>query len=381
MIKEIVNVSLLQGNIGRPGAGLCPVRGHSNVQGDRTMGVWERMPDRFLDALRDEFGFEPPREHGFDTVDAIRAMRDGKVRVFLGLGGNFVSAAPDTEVTERAMRNCALTVHVSTKLNRSHVVTGGEALILPVLGRSEQDFTGGRRGASPSRTRCRPCTPRTARSSRPRSTCARRSTSCVPWRSPRCPTPRSRGQRCAMTMARSGATSRVVPGCAAYDDKVDQPGGFVLPHPPRDSRIFETSSGKAVITSTPIEVLEVDPGRLLLQTLRSHDQFNTTIYGLDDRYRGIKGGRRVVFVHPDDIGSLGWQDGDMVDLVGEWEDGERIARDFRIVSYDQPRGCAAACYPETNPLVPLDSTAEGSNTPTSKSVVVRLETPGYESAN
>ena len=175
--------------------------------------------------------------------------------------------------------------------------------------------------------------------------------------------------------------ARVVPGCAAYDDKVDQPGGFVLPHPPRDSRIFETSSGKAVITSTPIEVLEVDPGRLLLQTLRSHDQFNTTIYGLDDRYRGIKGGRRVVFVHPDDIGSLGWQDGDMVDLVGEWEDGERIARDFRIVSYDQPRGCAAACYPETNPLVPLDSTAEGSNTPTSKSVVVRLETPGYESAN
>ena len=167
-----------------------------------------------------------------------------------------------------------------------------------------------------------------------------------------------------------------MPGFAAYDEKVHEPGGFVLPHPPRDSRTFETKSGKAVITSTPIEVLEVEPGRLILQTLRSHDQFNTTIYGLDDRYRGIKGGRRVVFVHPSDIDSLGWTDGDMVDLVGEWQDGERVARDFRIVSYDQPRGCAAAYYPETNPLIPLESKAEGSNTPTSKSVVVRLERPG-----
>jgi len=379
VVKEIVNVAMLQGNIGRPGAGLCPVRGHSNVQGDRTMGVWEQVPDHFLDALRDEFGFEPPREHGYDTVNAIRAMRDGKVRVFLGLGGNFVAAAPDTEVTESAMRNCALTVHVSTKLNRSHVVTGGEALILPVLGRSEQDFTGGRRqrvtvedSMSAVHASHGPLKPASkhlrsevdivcslALATLPDST--------IPWAAMRDDYGQIRRH-----------IARVVPGCAAYDDKVDQPGGFVLPHPPRDSRTFTTLSGKAVITSTPIEVLEVDPGRLILQTLRSHDQFNTTIYGLDDRYRGIKGGRRVVFVHPDDIGSLGWSDGDMVDLVGEWEDGERVARDFRIVSYDQPRGCAAAYYPETNPLVPLDSTAEGSNTPTSKSVVVRLERQGYQ---
>ncbi len=379
VIKEIVNVAMLQGNIGRPGAGLCPVRGHSNVQGDRTMGIWEQVPDHFLDALRDEFGFEPPREHGYDTVKAIRAMRDGKVRVFFGLGGNFVAAAPDTEVTEKAMRSCALTVHVSTKLNRSHMVTGGEALILPALGRSEQDLTGGRRqrvtvedSMSAVHASHGPLKPASkhlrsevdivcslALATLPDST--------IPWAAMRDDYSRIRHH-----------IARVVPGCAAYDEKIDQPGGFVLPHPPRDSRTFETKSGKAVITSTPIEVLEVDAGRLILQTLRSHDQFNTTIYGLDDRYRGIKGGRRVVFVHPSDIESLGRSDGDMVDLVGEWEDGERVARGFRIVSYDQPRGCAAAYYPETNPLVPLDSTAEGSNTPTSKSVIVRLEEPGYQ---
>jgi molybdopterin-dependent oxidoreductase alpha subunit len=391
VVKEIVNVAMLQGNIGRPGAGLCPVRGHSNVQGDRTMGIWEQVPDHFLDALRDEFGFEPPREHGYDTVHAIRAMRDGKVRVFLGLGGNFVAAAPDTEVTERAMRNCALTVHVSTKLNRSHVVTGGEALILPVLGRSEQDFTGGRlqrvtvedsmSAVHASHGPLKPASEHlrsevdiicslalaTAAAVEEGAQRPTRHLSTIPWAAMRDDYGQIRRH-----------IARVVPGCAAYDEKVDRPGGFVLPHPPRDSRTFTTKSGKAVITSTPIEVLEVDPGRLILQTLRSHDQFNTTIYGLDDRYRGIKGGRRVVFVHPDDIGSLGWNDGDLVDLVGEWEDGERVARDFRIVAYDQPRGCAAAYYPETNPLVPLDSTAEGSNTPTSKSVIVRLEKQGYQ---
>jgi len=167
-----------------------------------------------------------------------------------------------------------------------------------------------------------------------------------------------------------------VPGCAAYDEKVDQPGGFTLPDPPRDSRQFPTETGRAIFSASPLEVLDVPEGHLLLQSLRSHDQFNTTIYGLDDRYRGIKNGRRVVFVHPEDIAHLGWQDGDLVDLVSVWHDGsERCATEFRIVPYDQPRGCAAAYYPETNPLVPLDSKADGSNTPTSKSVIVRLEKP------
>ncbi len=377
-IKEIVNVALLQGNIGKPGAGLCPVRGHSNVQGDRTMGIWERVPDHFLDAIRDEFGFEPPREHGLDTVDSIRALRDGKVRVFFGMGGNFVGAAPDTEVTEAGMRSAALTVHVSTKLNRSHVVTGGEALILPALGRSEKDLTGGK----PQRVTVEDSMSAVHASHGPLKPASKHLKSEVDI-------------VCSMALAtltdspvrwaemRDDYTeirrhiSHVVPGCASYDEKVDRPGGFVLPHPPRDNRIFETPAGKAMITSTPVEVLEVPMGRLLLQTLRSHDQFNTTIYGLDDRYRGVKNGRRVVFVHPEDIRSLDFEDGDTVDLVSEWSDGtERVAKSFRIVSYDQPRGCAAAYYPETNPLVPLDSTAKGSNQPVSKSVVVRLERPG-----
>ncbi|SEC98265.1 formate dehydrogenase major subunit [Nocardioides exalbidus] len=377
-IKEIVNVALLRGDIGKPGAGLCPVRGHSNVQGDRTMGIWERVPDHFLDAIRDEFGFEPPREHGYDTVNAIRALRDGKVKVFMALGGNFVGATPDTDATEAAMRQADLTVHVSTKLNRSHVVHGREALILPALGRSEKDLTGGivqrvtvedsMSAVHASHGPLEPASPHLrsevdiicslALATLPDST--------VPWAAMRADYREIRRR-----------IARVVPGCASYDDKVEQPGGFVLPHPPRDNRIFETDSGRAVITSTPLEVLDVPPGRLLLQTLRSHDQFNTTIYGLDDRYRGVKGGRRVVFVHPADIDELGFRDGDQIDLVSEWEDDvSRIARDFRIVSYDQPRGCAAAYYPEANPLVPLDSTADKSNQPVYKSLVVRLERPG-----
>ncbi|MBZ5740500.1 FdhF/YdeP family oxidoreductase [Nocardioides mangrovi] len=377
-VKEIVNLVLLQGNIGKPGAGVCPVRGHSNVQGDRTMGIWERVPDHFLDALRDEFGFEPPRDHGFDTVKSIEALRDGKAKVFLGLGGNFVSAAPDTEVTEQAFRNADLTVHVSTKLNRSHVVTGREALILPAMGRSERDLTGGRlqrvtvedsmSAVHASHGPLKPASPHLRSEvdivcSLAIATLGARHA--IPWDSFRSDYTEIRHR-----------IARVVPGCAAYDEKVSRPGGFVLPHPPRDSRTFTTPVGKAVFTVSPLDVLHVPEGRLLLQTLRSHDQFNTTIYGLDDRYRGIHDGRRVVFVHPDDIAALGLEDGSMVDLVSEWSDGsERRAPLFRVVPYDQPRGCAAAYYPETNPLVPLGSTAVGSNCPTSKSVVVRLEAP------
>jgi molybdopterin-dependent oxidoreductase alpha subunit len=377
-IKEISNVAFAQGNIGKPGAGLCPVRGHSNVQGDRTMGIWERVPPHFLDALRDEFGFEPPREDGFDSVEAVRALRDGRAQVFMGMGGNFVAAVSDTEVTENAMRNAALTVHVSTKLNRSHVVTGTEALILPALGRSEKDTTGGREqrvtvedsmsAVHASHGPLKPASPHLR--SEVDIVCSLALATLgadnpVPWAAMRDDYSEIRRR-----------IARVVPGCAAYDEKVDRPGGFVLPHPPRDSRTFQTKVGKAVFTVSPTDVLEVPEGRLLLQTLRSHDQFNTTIYGLDDRYRGVSGGRRVVFVHPDDIAHLGFTDGDLVDLVSEWTDGsERTAPDFRIVSYDQPRGCAAAYYPETNPLVPLDHVAEGSNTPSSKSVIVRLERP------
>lgn len=374
-IKEFANVAYLQGNIGKPGAGLCPVRGHSNVQGDRTMGIWERPPEHFLDRIRDEFGFEPPREHGLDTVASIKALHEGRATVFFAMGGNFVSAAPDTDVTEEAMRRAALTVHVSTKLNRSHVVHGREALILPALGRSEKDRTGGTdqrvtvedsmSAVHASRGPLDPASPYLKSEvdivcSLAEATLGDRHG--IPW---------SAFRRDYTEIRRRIA--RVVPGCDAYDEKVDRPGGFVLPHPPRDSRTFPTKRDKAIFTVSPTDVLQVPDGRLLLQTIRSHDQFNTTIYGLDDRYRGISNGRRVVFVHPDDIAALGFADGDLVDLVSEWEGTDRQAPSFRIVSYDQPRGCAAAYYPETNPLVPLDSTAEGSNCPTSKSVIIRLE--------
>jgi molybdopterin-dependent oxidoreductase alpha subunit len=375
-IKEFVNVAMLQGNIGKPGAGLCPVRGHSNVQGDRTMGIWEKAPDHFLDALRDEYGFEPPREHGLDTVDSIRALRDGKAKVFVAMGGNFVSAAPDTIVTEEAMEQAELTVSVSTKLNRTHVRCGRMSLILPALGRSERDNTGGidqrvtvEDSMSAVHVSRGPLKPASADlKSEVDIVCSIAEATLgtdgpVPWSEYRSDYAHIRK-----------AISHVVPGCEAYDEKVNQPGGFVLPHPPRDSRTFPTKADRAIFSASPMEVVTVPEGRLLLQSLRSHDQFNTTIYGLSDRYRGISGGRRVVFLHPDDIAAQGFANGDVVDLVSEWEDGtERTVPSFRIVEYDTPRGCAAAYYPEVNPLTPLDSTAEGSNQPSYKSIVIRLE--------
>ncbi len=377
-IKEFVNLALLTGDIGRPGAGLCPVRGHSNVQGDRTMGIWERPPVWFLDALQREFDFDPPRENGLDTVDSIRALRDGLAHVFVGMGGNFVSATPDTGVTEGALHKAALTVQVSTKLNRSHAVCGEEALILPALGRTEIDRTGGTEqkvtvedsmsSVHASRGRLEPA----SRNLRSEVDIVCRIAEAtlgdrygIEWSA----------FRTDYTAVRH-RIAQVVPGCEAYDEKIQRPGGFVLPHPPRDNRSFPTPVGKAVFSVIPVGVLQVPEGRLLLQTLRSHDQFNTTIYGLDDRYRGIHQGRRVVFVHPEDVRDLGLEDGSMVDVVSEWEDGsERTVRDFRVVPYSTPRGCAAAYFPETNPLIPLDSTADHSNTPTSKSVIVRLVAP------
>ncbi len=376
MIREIVNFLLLRGNIGRPGAGVCPVRGHSNVQGDRTMGIFERPAPAFLDALEREFGFAPPREHGYDVVRAIRALRDGEAKVFFAMGGNFVSASPDTEVTEAAMRRARLTVHVSTKLNRSHAVTGARALILPTLGRTERDLqASGEQFVTvedsmgmvhASRGRLEPASPHLL--SEPAIVCrlARRvlgTEDDVPW---------EEFEKDYATVR--DRIARVVPGFEDFNARVAHPGGFALPHAPRDERRFPTATGKANFTAAPVEYPHLPEGRLLLQTLRSHDQYNTTIYGLDDRYRGIRNGRRVVLVNPDDARALKLADGSYVDLVSEWKDGvERRAPGFRVVHYPTARGCAAAYYPETNVLVPLDATADVSNTPASKSVVVRLE--------
>ncbi|KQQ08083.1 FdhF/YdeP family oxidoreductase [Rathayibacter sp. Leaf296] len=378
-LKDVVNVLLLTGSIGKPGAGVCPVRGHSNVQGDRTMGIFERMPEVFHDRLDAEFSFASPRKHGTDTVAAIRAMRDGKARVFMGLGGNFARATPDTAVTEAAMRSLALTVHVSTKLNRSHVVTGRRALILPTLGRTDADVraTGEQRvTVEDSMSAVHASRGRLA----PPSEHLRSEVAILTGLAERLLAGRENAPVADWAALREdyrlirGHIANVVPGFEDFEARVSAPGGFVLPHPPRDERRFETATGRARFTANPLEYPRVPEGRLLLQTLRSHDQFNTTIYGRDDRYRGIHGGRRVVFVNASDLAALGIADGAIVDLVSEWEDGvERRAPEFRTVAYDTPRGCAAAYYPETNVLVPLDSTARISGTPTSKSVVVRLE--------
>jgi molybdopterin-dependent oxidoreductase alpha subunit len=372
-IREIMNFLLLRGNIGRPGAGPCPVRGHSNVQGDRTMGIWEQPPGSFLDALRDEFGFEPPREHGWDTVNSIRAMRDGKVDVFLALGGNFAAATPDTAVTAAALARCQLTVHVSTKLNRSHLLHGREALILPCLGRTERDARGAGEQyvtvedsmsmVHASRGTLAPASPML------RSEVAiitglghEMFGEDIGWE--------AMGEDYGVIRSH---IANVVPGFADYSARASQPGGFMLPRPPHDSRTFQTANGKAHFTVNQVSAVSVPPGHLLLQTIRSHDQFNTTVYGLDDRYRGIHGGRRVVLVSEHDLRDLGLADGDLVDMVSIAPDGERRAPGFRLVSYPTPPGCAAAYFPEANVLVPLDSTAETSNTPTSKSIVIRLE--------
>ncbi|MEU7005886.1 FdhF/YdeP family oxidoreductase [Streptomyces sp. NPDC046332] len=379
-IREVVNFLLLRGNIGRPGAGVCPVRGHSNVQGDRTMGIFERPAPAFLDALDKEFGIVSPRHHGFDVVRSIQALRDGEAKVFFAMGGNFVGATPDTEVTEAAMRRARLTVHVSTKLNRSHAVTGTRALILPTLGRTDKDVqAGGKQFVTvedsmglvhTSRGNLPPASPHLL--SEP-AIVARMARAVL---GPGSATPWEEFEKDYATIR--DRIARVVPGFENFNARLAaDPGGFALPHAPRDERRFPTATGKANFTAAPVEYPKVPEGRLLLQTLRSHDQYNTTIYGLDDRYRGIKGGRRVVLVHPEDAAALGLADGAYADLVSEWTDGsERRAPGFRVVHYPTARGCAAAYYPETNVLVPLESTADISNTPASKSVIVRLVPAG-----
>lgn len=374
-IREVVNFLLLRGNIGRPGTGVCPVRGHSNVQGDRTMGIWEQMPQDFLDALGREFSFTPPAEHGLDTVNSIRAMSEGRIKVFLGLAGNFVRATPDSDFTADAMRRCRLTAHISTKLNRSHAVCGDTALILPTLGRSERDRQSGgdqfitvedsMSQVHASAGRREPASKHLLSEVAILSRLARRTLGDqvpVPWEEFEGDYGHIRER-----------ISRIVPGFHNFNARVTKPGGFGLPNPVNDG-VFPTPSGKALFTCNDFEMLSAPPGHLLLQTLRSHDQWNTIPYTTNDRYRGIHGSRRIVMVNPADLRALGLDDGARVDVVGVWRDGtERRAEDFRLVSYSTPQGCAAAYYPEANALVPLDSVADQSNTPTSKGILVRLE--------
>jgi len=372
-IQEIVNLMLLRGQIGKPGAGLCPVRGHSNVQGDRTVGIWERPTAAFLDKLGAEFGFEPPRNHGVDTVKAIQAMHDGQAKVFFALGGNFLSATPDTEFTAAALRRCRLTAHVSTKLNRSHLTTGDRALILPCLGRTEIDVQASgpqfvttensmgvvqiSRGSLPPASAELFSEPQiVARLAR--ATFEHRTT--VDWEDLAGNYDKIRD-----------AIQRVVPGFDDYNARVREPGGFYLPNAARE-RVFKTPSGKAQFTVHELPQHDLGPDQFLMMTIRSHDQFNTSVYSSNDRYRGISNGRRVVFLNEDDIDAAGFRARQAVDLVSHFEGEERIAREFVIVPYDIPRRCAATYFPEANVLVPVRSVAVKSNTPASKSVVISI---------
>jgi molybdopterin-dependent oxidoreductase alpha subunit len=372
-IQEIVNLMLLRGQVGKPGAGFCPVRGHSNVQGDRTMGIWERPADAFLDQLAGEFNFEPPRRHGFDTVDSIKAMHEGKARVFFALGGNFLSATPDTEYTAEALRRCSLTVQVSTKLNRAHLITGKQALIFPCLGRTEIDeqasgvqFVTTENSMAVVQASRGFLTPASEHLLSEPAIVARLATATL-------------GDRSNVEWQALSADydlirehiARVVLGFDDYNTRVRQPAGFHLPSAPRQ-RVFNTTSGKAIFTVHPLPRHELATDQYLMMTIRSHDQFNTSIYGLDDRYRGIYNGRRVVFLNDDDIHDAGLAAGSRVDLVSHFEGEERVAHNFVVVPYSIPRRCAATYFPETNVLVPLGSVAEKSNTPASKSVVISL---------
>ena len=376
-IQAVMNFLFLGGHIGRPGAGPCPVRGHSNVQGDRTMGIWERMSDGFLDRLGKEFVFEPPRAHGADTVETIQAMSSGKIKVFIGLGGNFLSATPDTNFTARALATCRLTAHVSTKLNRAHLITGRTALILPCLGRTEID----RRACgeqfvtvedsmgivSSSRGHLEPASPELLSETAivaglAEATLGTRST--VDW-------PGLAGNYDRIREH----IERVIPGFENFNSRVRE-GVFYLPNAVRDERRFANDVGKAKFTSHTIPPDPLAPGQFLMMTMRSHDQFNTTIYGLDDRYRGIFNGRRVVFLNPDDIAEAGFMQGQLVDLTSHFEGLERTAPRFQVAPYPIPRRCAATYYPEANVLVPINSVADRSNTPTSKSVVITIAAAG-----
>lgn len=386
-IQQMAGLLMLRGNLGRPGAGACPVRGHSNVQGDRTMGIYEKPPAAFLDKLGEVFGFEPPRKHGYGTVESIQAMLDGQGKVFFALGGNFAAATPDTAATWRALRNCELTVHVTTKFNRSHTIHGRQALVLPCLGRTEIDL----------------------QASGPQSITVEDSMSMVhlssgmnaPASEHLLSEPMIVARLAAATLKGRSKTpwlwlvedyarirdkiAAVLPDFHDFNERVRQPGGFRLRNTPSE-RVWTTPTGKAnfipfkLPSDTHLHQAQRQAQRqardavvFTLATVRSHDQYNTTIYGMDDRYRGVWGHRRVVFIHREDLKAIGMKAGDWVDITSLWSDGQqRRAEKFVLIEYDIPRGCLASYFPETNALVPLHSVAVGAGTPTSKSIPVVL---------
>jgi len=373
-IQMIVNLLLLRGNLGKDGAGACPVRGHSNVQGDRTVGIVERPSDAFLDSLGQVFQFAPQREPGYHAVSAIQAMADSKVDVFFAMGGNFASATPDTDHTCRALENCKLTVHVSTKLNRSHTVVGEDALILPCLGRTELDVT----DAGPQRVtvedsmsqvhasvgKAKPASPKLLSEPAIVAGLARAlwPGDDIDWA----------GLACNYDLIRDKIAAVLPDLFIDYNSKINRPGGFYLGSAPRE-HVWQTDSGKANFTPADIPDMSLPKGQLRLMTLRSHDQYNTTVYSENDRYRGVSGTRRVVFMNADDMADRGLADGQVVDIQSHYH-GEptRSAKGFRLIAYDIPRSCVAGYFPELNPLVSVNATADGSHTPVSKFIPITV---------
>ena len=373
-IKEVVNLLLMKGAIGKPGAGTCPVRGHSNVQGDRTMGIWEAPKEAFLDKLQAVFGFDPPRKHGFAVVDAIEAMHKEKAKFFLGMGGNFLSATPDTRLTAQALRNCEMTVHVSTKLNRSHLVHGKTAMILPCLGRTEIDRQEGTEQFVSVENSMG-----VVHSSKgvlsPASKYLKSEVNIVCSLAAETLGDKSKVKWNEMTKQYDLIRDKieaVIPGFESYNKRVRQPAGFYLPNGARDGA-FNTASGKAEFTINEIPVNRLRKGEFAMMTIRSHDQYNTTIYGLDDRYRGIYNERRVVMMNQEDMTECGLTKFDKVNLIQKSGAVKRMAKSFLVVPYDIPKSCVATYFPEANVLIPLNHIAHKSKTPASKYVKIKLE--------
>lgn len=373
-IQEVVNLLLLKGSIGKPGAGTCPVRGHSNVQGDRTMGIWEKPKPAFLDKLENEFDFKAPRKHGYNTVEAIEAMHEGKAKVFFAMGGNFLSATPDTAFTAKALQNCALTVQVSTKLNRSHLITGKSAIILPCLGRTELDIQDGiEQFVSVENSMG------IVHASRG---------GIIPASEDLLSEPAIVGLLAKFTLKQKSKTNWIemakdydlirdkiedcIPGFENYNERVRQDGGFYLPNGAREGQ-FNTSSKKAKFTVNPVPQNKLGEEEYMMMTIRSHDQFNTTIYGMDDRYRGILNARRVILMNKADMAHLGLSQGDLVDLESNYIGTKRHAPKFKVVSYNIPHKCVATYFPEANVLVPIDLIAEKSHTPASKLIKINIK--------
>ncbi|MEN8776865.1 MAG: FdhF/YdeP family oxidoreductase [Polaribacter sp.] len=373
-IRELVNILLLKGSIGKKGAGTCPVRGHSNVQGDRTMGIWEKMPTKFLDKLEETFQFQSPRKHGFDVVEAIEAMHHKKAKIFFGMGGNFVSATPDTTFTAKALQNCDLTVHVSTKLNRSHLIHGKQALILPCLGRSEKDYqVSGAQFISvensmgvvhSSQGHLEPVSKKLL--SEPAIVVglanATLKKTTVNWT-----------KLISNYDLIRNKIEKVIPGFKNYNKRVRQKGGFYLPNNARDNNFKPTHTGKANFTLNKPSDIELKENQFIMMTIRTHDQYNTTIYGLNDRYRGVLNERRIIFMNAKDMKKHHLKSLDLVDLKSHFKDKERVAKGFLVVAYDIPEQCTATYFPEANVLVPITNVAHTSNTPASKTVIISIE--------